>query len=281
MGLSRIAFLILPLEAILLAHRTARADDTDKSKRSCTFDQNDTSQCRPWGCMPSPPMDENMVTAGTKGFCGRCTSDRFCGGAKCSLDTGLCVSKFDSSPPPRPVWPHFHLAVADLAFNFLDATSPKPIVSAGYMFQGAFHKTAPQKYDDHGYLTTNLPSLYWTVGATIALAGPAQNVFADAGLTLYVPSAPLWITTVTLGAELQNLGSAIWKVWDSSDTEYRLGPSLSVGVLQNVFVRATYVFPLWGATDHHALIFGVSYMKDLLADLVPDRFRKFLPSVLK
>jgi hypothetical protein len=192
----------------------------------------------------------------------------------------MCAS-FDPSPPPESVWPHFHLLVTDAAFNFADQDSPKPIVSAGYMFQGAFHSTHPRKFDDHGYLTTDLPHLYWNVAGTLAFAGPAQNVFVDAGITLYVPAAPLAITTLSLGAEFQRLGASVWKLGNGTENEDRLGPVASVGIIQNVFVRVAYVFPVRGPTDHGALIVGVSYMKDLLSDLVPDRFKKFLPTTLK
>lgn len=39
--------------------------------------------------------------------------------------------------------------------------------------------------------------------------------------------------------------------------------------------------PLRGPADHVAEIVGVSYMKDLVSDLLPDRFKKFLPPQIK
>jgi hypothetical protein len=260
--------------------RTARAQAEPGDKLSCKWNPDDTSQCAPLACNPPANVDENMVAPGATGFCGKCRTDRACGGARCNLATGRC-SQYDSTPPPQPVWPHFHLLVTDATFNFLDADSPKPIVGAGYLFQGAFGKTNPQKFDGGGYFTPELPHTYWDVGASVAFAGPAQNLFANAGLTRYAPGAPLAITTLSLGLLFQRQGASIWKPANDTVNEDRLGPTASVGLLQNVFVRVSYVFPLRGPNDHGALLVGVTYLKDLLGDLVPDRFRKFLPAQLK
>ena len=56
---------------------------------------------------------------------------------------------------------------------------------------------------------------------------------------------------------------------------------MSLGFLQNAFLRLSYVFPLHGPNDHGALFVGVSYMKDLLGDLLPDRLKKFLPAKIQ
>jgi len=259
----------------------AKAVEAAGAPRACKYDPRDVSACAPYACNPDVPATTpvNLIAAGTPGFCGRCTNDRFCGGAMCRPD-GRC-STYDASPAPQPVWPRFHLLVTNAAFNFLDATDPKPIVSVGYMFQGAFSRTEPQKFDQRGYYTPDLPRAYFNAAASIAMAGPAQNTFIETGVTLYVPSAPVAITTLSLGGEFQRQGASIWKITNDSENEDRLGPSLSVGFLQNVFVRASYVFPLRGPNDHAALIVGVSYMKDLLGDLVPDRFQRFLPEALQ
>ena len=260
---------------VLLLPLAAAAED----RLPCRFDPSDAAACAPYACVPDVPAgtDELMIPAGTPGFCGQCQSDRFCGGAACK-STGLCA-RFDPSPRPQPVWPHFHLLVTDAAINLFDKPDPRPIVSAGYLFQGAFGETTPEKFDNHGYLTSDLPRWYWNAGATIALAGPAQNIFADGGVTLYAPAAPLAITTLTGGIEYQRQGSAVWRP-SGALNEDRLGPAVSVGFLQNVFLRVAYVFPLHGFNDHGALVMGVSYMKDLLGDLVPDRLRKFLPAAI-
>lgn len=270
-----VRWLVLTL-AVGLCPRIAAADE----KLPCHYDPNDVAACAPYACVPDVPAgtDELSIATGTPGFCGKCQSDRFCGGAACK-GSGLCA-RFDASPRPQPVWPHFHLLVTDAAFNLADGPSPRPIVSAGYLFQGAFGETAPEKFESHGYLTSALPRYYWNAGATVALAGPAQNVFVDGGLTLYAPSAPLAVTTLTAGFEYQRQGSAIWRPSGAAN-EDRLGPSVSVGFLQNVFLRMAYVFPLHGFNDHGALILGVSYMKDILGDLVPDRLRRFLPATFK
>ncbi len=278
--------LSLVLFALLLAAAPAvRAADDDPagSRLSCRYDPSDGSECAPYACVPDVPpgTDENMIPPGTPGFCGKCPAgaDRFCGGAACK-GNGLCAV-FDHSPRPQPVWPHFHLLVTDLAVNLFDGPDSKPMVSAGYVFQGAFTKTQPEKFDAHGYLTSDLPRNYWNVGAVMALAGPAQNVFVNAGLTRYMPSAPLFLTTVSLGAEYQRQGSSVWRVTNSDVNEDRVGPTVSIGFLQNVFVRVSYVFAVRGPNDHGALIVGVSYMKDLLSDLVPDRLKRFLPAQFK
>jgi hypothetical protein len=249
--------------------------------RACTYDPRDITACAPYACEPDVPASTpvNQIRAGTPGFCGRCTNDRFCGGAACKAD-GRC-SPYDASPPPQPVWPRFHLLVTNAAINFIDSTSPKPIVGVGYMFQGAFSRTAPQKFNQRGWYTPDLPRAYFNASASVAMAGPAQNAFVELGATLYLPSAPIAITTLSVGAEYQRQGASIWKVGNDDENEDRLGPSVSVGFLQNVFVRASYVFPLRGPNDHGALIVGIAYMKDLLGDLVPDRFQRFLPSNLK
>jgi len=273
--------LTLAAAALVPAAGASAAPDGPGEPRACKYDPRDVSACAPFACDPDVPDSTpvNLVAAGTPGFCGKCSNDRFCGGAMCRPD-GRC-STYDASPVPTPVWPRFHLLVTNAAFNFLDATDPKPIVGVGYMFQGAFSKTEPRKFNQRGWYTPDVPRAYFNLAASVAFAGPAQNAFAEAGVTLYVPSAPVAITTLTLGAELQRQGASVWKVGNSSENEDRLGPSLSVGFLQNVFVRASYVFPLRGPNDHGALIVGVAYMKDLLGDLVPDRFQRFLPKPLQ
>lgn len=257
----------------------ARAQDEPGDRLSCKFNPDGPGQCAPLACNPPADLDENLVVAGTPGFCGKCTVDRACGGARCDRVTGRC-SQYDRSPAPQPVWPRFHLMVTDATFNFLDVDSPKPIVGAGYLFQGAFGKTNPQKFDGGGYFTPGLPRTYWDAGGSVAFAGPAQNLFANAGVTRYVPGSPLAVTTLSIGLLYQRQGASIWKPGNDTENEDRLGPTGSVGLMQNVFVRVSYVFALRGPNDHGALLVGVTYMKDLLGDLVPDRFKKFLPSKL-
>ena len=266
--------------AAAVAPRPAAADGPGEP-RACKYDPRNVSACAPYACNPDVPegTSVNFVAAGAPGFCGKCTNDRFCGGAMCRPD-GRC-STYDASPAPEPVWPRFHLLVTNAAFNFADSTSAKPIVGVGYMFQGALSKTQPQKFNQRGWYTPDVPRLYFNLAGSAAAAGPSQNVFGEAGLTLYLPSAPIAITTLSVGAEFQRQGASVWKLGNADENTDRLGPSLSVGFLQNVFVRASYVFPLRGPNDHGALIVGVAYMKDLLGDLIPDRFQRFLPAPLK
>jgi hypothetical protein len=259
----------------------AQADDTTE-RVSCSFDPADNTHCGRFACVPSVPSgtDENMIEPKTPGFCGRCTSDRFCGGAACNQQTGVCAT-FKASPRPEPVWPHFHLMVTDVTVNLLDSSAATPFIGAGYMFQGAFRKTHPESFDGHGYLTRDLPRIYWDVAATLAVAGPAQNLFIDAGLAFYIPAAPLFITSVALRAEYQRQGHSIWNPVNDTRNDDRLGPAIAIGILQNLYLHAAYVFALRGPNDHGALLIGLMYMKDLLQDLVADRYQKFLPSELK
>jgi hypothetical protein len=271
----------LVLATLTLAARAAGAQPDTGEKLACAFDPGKASSCAPFACVPDVPAgtDPNMILAGTAGFCGKCTDDRQCGGARCNTRDGLCAM-FDPSPRPEPVWPHFHLLVTDAAVNLADATDARPIVSAGYLFQGAFRKTRPQPFGEHGFLSADLPRFYWQVAGTLALAGPAQNAFAEAGLTYYWPAGPWSISTLSLLAEYQRQGASIWDLGDASENGDRVGPGVSVGIMQNIFLRLAYVFPLRGPTSHGALIVGVSYMKNLLSDLVPDRFLRFLPAKL-
>ncbi len=269
--------LALIFSATLAGATMARAENRVR----CEYPSK-VSMCAPYGCLPEvpPETDPEAIPPGTPAFCGKCSDDRQCGGAKCDVPAGTCAVTL-ASPPPIPIWPRFHLLVADVSVNLADAGDPRPILAAGYVFQGAFGKTKPTKLDGGGYVTPDLPRWYWSVGGSIAAAGPAQNLFADGGITRYVPDGPLSVTTLSLGFLYQRQGASIWDPGDDVENSDRIGPCATVGILQNLFLRVSYVFPLRGPNDHGALILSATFMKDLASDLVPDRFQRFLPGQLR
>ncbi len=266
----------LPGLVLLVAVSTARADEP---KGPCTY--GTASPCAPFGCVPDPadgPDVDRDQLAGLAGVCGKCAEDADCGGAKCNPD-GTCA-RYDAPPVPGPIRPRFHLVVADVSLNAADADPPKPIIGVGYLFQVALREAKPVVRDMGGWITPDLPSFYANAGLSAAFAGPAQNLFVDAGVTYYAPGMPLALTTLSAGLLYQRLGPSIWNVSSDSGSD-RLGPAATLGFLQNLYVRAAYVFPLRGPVDHGAYILSLVYMRDLAGDLVPDRFRKHLPKALQ
>jgi hypothetical protein len=255
---------------------------------ACTYDPSgpqgasscpDQLVCLPQGLGSRPIL---MIRAGTPGTCGRCTDganeaerDRLCGGLKC-LPSGVCQTAPTPSVP-EAVWPRFHLFVTDLTFNAVDEAPFRPVLSTGYVFQGAFHKVRFEPDPQGGFVATALPRWYFDGGGLIALAGPAQNLFAQLGLTYYWPGGPVGITTVSAGALYQRQGSAIWKLGDTDQNIDRAGPVLTFGILQSLFVRASYVFAIRGPTDEGAFLISLTYMKSLVENLVPGQLIRFVP----
>jgi hypothetical protein len=268
----------LTLAALLLALPLAHAAD-DRGR--CAV-HGDPSACEPYGCIPAegPDVNRDRVLAGAEGFCGPCKEDSDCGGAMCRTADGVCA-RYDAAPVPRRIWPRFSLGVADVSANLADEGGTKPIVSVGYLFQGALRKATPVVRPEGGWITPDLPSWYANAGVSAAFAGPTQNLFVDVGVTYYHPGLPLGATTASVGLLVQRFGGSVWDVSDSTENTDRLGPAATVGFLQNVYLRGAYVFPLRGAVDHGALILSLVYMRDLAGDLVPDRFRKHLPEALR
>ena len=262
---------------VLLSAGVARGQTAPAAAGTCTY--GTATPCAPWACIPAagPTANRDMLED-DKGFCGKCVKDPDCGGAKCRKD-GTC-EKYDAPPVPGPIWPHFNLVVADVSLNVADAGDPKPILGVGYLFQGALREARPVVRETGGWIVPDLPSLYANVGFSAALAGPSQNLFVDAGLTYYRPGMPLAMTTVSVGALYQRLGTAIWDVSSDRNSD-RLGPAATLGFLQNVYLRGAYVFALDGPVDHGAVILSLVYMRDLTDDLVPDRFRKYQPKALR
>jgi hypothetical protein len=93
-------------------------------------------------------------------------------------------------------------------------------------------------------------------------------------------SGPLALTTVSVGALYQRQGTAIWD-FDTAKNRDRVGPGVTLGFLQNVYLRGAYVFGVAGPDDHGAAILSLVYMRDLFDDLASDRFRKYLPKAMQ
>lgn len=252
--------------------------------------RGDRAACFPYGCVPVDQNgaailvdDPDLVALGKPGRCGPCTNDDQCGGAKCRMageGTGTCAP-YDDSPPPRPFRPKFGLLVADLSFNVADSTDTRPIVSVGYLGQIALGEVRPAaRPDGKGFIVENTPRWYLDGSAAAAFAGPSQNLFVTAGLTYYLYDGPIALTTVTLGALYQRQGTAIWEL-DTTANRDRLGPALTLGFMQNLYLRGGWVFGLAGPDHHGALIVSLVYMRDLFDDLVSDRFRKYLPQAMR
>jgi hypothetical protein len=257
---------------------------------ACEF-KGDPQTCFPYGCVPvdaagNPvPLDNpDLVPPGGPGRCGVCTTNDECGGAKCRKPgeegAGTCVAH-DKSPAPRPFRPRFGLMVAELSFNLADADDTRPIVGAGFLGQLSLETARPAvRQDGPGFIIADPPRWYADLGATAAFAGPAQNLFVSLGVTYYLFSGPLALSTVTAGALYQRQGSAIWEL-DSDKNRDRLGPALTLGFMQNLYLRGAYVFGLAGPDHHGAVIVSLIYMRDLFDDLASDRFRKYLPKAMQ
>ena len=259
--------------ALLIATCTASASAQDIAGRAAC-ELRHAHVCAPYACVPTDPnADPDFVK---DGFCGKCTPghDEQCGGSKCNPD-GTC-SFWDAAPPPPTIWPHFNLFVGDVSLAIPKGHDVEPIVAVGYLCQGAFASVRPVKEVGGPYVIENLPWLYWNVGATAAFAGKSQNLFVDAGLTGYYPGFPLALTTISVGALYQRTGAAIWK----KQTEDRAGPALTLGFLQNLFVRFGWLM-VHGKGDNPAIVVSLLYMRDLAGDLVPDRFQKYLPEAFR
>jgi len=268
----------------LFASRLSSAEGEQRA--DCKYNDRANS-CMPYGCLPAPslgpePDPDLNQNQGNAGFCGLCRKghDEDCAGAHCR-DDGTC-SAWPAAPPPPSVWPHFSLLVGDASLGFQKNKDVQPILGVGYVFQGAFVSVKPTKEVGGGpYVAENLPWLYWNVGATGAFAGESQNVFLDLGLTAYYPGFPLAITIIGTGALYQREGAAIWKFGNTVQNQDRLGPDLTIGFLQNLFVRGAWLFPLRGDEGASQFVLSILYMRDLAGDLVPDRFQKYLPAAFR
>ncbi len=263
--------------ALLSVSQGSAAPET---RAQCAY-KGDPKACAPYGCIPADPNADPDMIQSRAGFCGACQPNRDdeCSGGKCRAD-GTCT-QWDAAPAPPTVWPHFHLLVGDVSLGILSGKDVQPIFGVGYVFQGAFVSVAPVKRVDGPYLAENLPWLYWNAGITAAFAGASENVFADAGLTAYDPALPFLLTTVSLGGLYQRAGASIWNVVNTSENEDRAGPDLSLGFLENVFVRFAYLWPLRGSDGTQEAIVSILYMRDLASDLVPNRFHTFLPDAFR
>ena len=274
------------LAAIALAASPPAAAAGDHG--ACLY-KGDRAKCFPYGCVPVSPTgdaisDPDLVPPGAPGLCGPCMNNDQCGGGRCrpagEEGAGTCVP-VDKSPAPRPFRPRFGLLVADLSVNFADSAEARPIVSAGYLGQISLGEVRPAaRPDGKGFIVPDTPRFYLEGGASAAFSGPTQNLFAWAGLTYYLFDGPLALTTVSVGALYQRQGTAIWDT-DTAKNRDRVGPGLALGFLQNLYVRGAYVFGVAGPDHHGAMIVSLVYMRDLMDDLLSDRFRKYLPTAMR
>lgn len=238
----------------------------------CKFKIDVRESCGDYGCVVAGTMDPDMIAPGTDGTCQLCNLDAECDGLKCDRKNGTCQEEIQPAIPPQPFRPSFHLAVADVTF---DSEEGEPIIGAGYVYQVALREAHPQPRPGGGWITSDLPSWYGNLGISAAFAGERQNLFADAGFAYYSPGMPLLVTTLGASALYQRQGDGVWDLGDDEENTDRLGPAFTVGFLQNAYLRLSYGFPLRGP-DSGAWLLSVIYMKDLVSDLVPDRFQKFI-----
>ena len=252
-----------------------------------------SDSCFPYGCvpidaagtpLPVESVDPDTMPSDAPGRCGFCRTTEDCGGTRCRKPgeegAGTCVAQ-DASPLPRAFRPRFGLLVADASMNFADSADSRPIVSAGFMGQLSLETARPAvRSDGPGFIIADPPRWYADLSATAAFAGPAQNLFVSLGLTYYLFSGPLALSTVTLGALYQRQGTAIWEL-DTDKNRDRVGPALTLGFMQNLYLRGAYVFGVAGPDHHGAAIVSIIYMRDLFDDLASDRFRKYLPKAMQ
>lgn len=263
-----------------------RAGAATTSPPQCQF-KGDRAACFPYGCIP---VDEHgdlasnpdLVGIGTPGRCGPCTNSDQCGGSLCITsgeDAGKC-QRYDGTPPPREVRPRFGLLVADLSLNVYDsAADNRPIASVGYLGQIGLGKIRPAaRPDGKGFLVANPPRWYLDFGGAAAFSGPTQNLFLSGGGTFYAFIGP--ITTLGGGALYQRQGTAIWRA-DTTKNRDLLGPSFTVGFMQNIYFRVAYLFGLDRPGKPDAVMVSLLYMRDLFDDLLSDRFRKYLPQAMR
>jgi hypothetical protein len=245
-------------------------------KIPCNYSCQD---CFPYGCIPETTNQNRDIVKSKqssgdttiKTYCGKCFEDADCGGAKC--ENGLC-SKYVSPVPPRPIWPSFQLITTEIAFaNCTTAYFKHPIISAGYLFEGAFRKVVPLKRVDGSFVAVDLPKFYWHAGGAFAFSGSSQNIFGEIGITYYYPV--ILFSSYSLLGEYQRTGSALW----NSPSLNRVGPVLSLSIMQNIYLKGGYLLSV--DNNGKSTAYGsIAYMKDLLGDLAPDRYKKYLPKEL-
>jgi hypothetical protein len=58
-----------------------------------------------------------------------------------------------------------------------------------------------------------------------------------------------------------------------------VGPVLSLSIMQNIYLKGGYLLSV--DNNGKSTAYGsIAYMKDLLGDLAPDRYKKYLPKEL-
>jgi hypothetical protein len=283
--MTRLAGLALASSICVLGTAVRAGDPPTPPPAQCQF-KGDRAACFPYGCIPvdahgDVSSNPDIIGIGAPGRCGPCTNNDQCGGSLCITsgeDAGKC-HRYDGTPPPREVRPQFGLVVADVSLNVHDSAETRPIVSVGYLGQIGLGKIRPAaRPDGKGFVVANPPRWYLDFGGAAAFAGPTQNLFLSAGGTFYAFSGP--ITTFGAGALYQRQGTAIWKA-DTTKNRDLLGPSFTVGFMQNIYLRAAYLFGLDQPGKPDAVMLSLLYMRDLFDDLLSDRFRKYLPQAMR
>jgi hypothetical protein len=200
------------------------------------------------------------------------------------------VAKGTCSPIEHPqvrdesVWPTFFLFTtsATLPYSGNDDEDFKPALAAGLMFEAAFAKTSPKALPDDGWKTENLPSLYWHVGGSAAMAAGGQSLLGEAGLSWYEPDWPLALTNIGCTGLVQRQGTNVLDLGDSAAAFTRIGPAVRLGFLYNIFLRVGWVFHVQGDTGKDpAVLVSVEWAPDLIGDVVPDRYSKYLPKRMR
>lgn len=247
------------------------SSDAGAEELACKFRDHVRESCGALGCVTDNPDD----FSGAPGHCAPCANDVHCDIGKCDQSSGTCVATYTPPTTPEPVWPHFNILTADVTFNLGGGGSNNPIVGAGYVFQGAMRSVTPTKMPDGHWHYADLPRWYWSLGGSFAMAGSQQNVFANGGVAWYQPANPFYLTTVEGGFLYQRQGSSVWSFENDTNNTDRIGPAITFGFLQNVFVRGAYEVSVRGP-DSGGWLLSIIYAKDLESDIVPDRFKRFL-----
>lgn len=244
--------------------------------QTCTFKDPVPAACGDLGCVVSASV--SLPQRGDPGTCGPCTQHAQCD-AECDLVTQRCRGRAPS-PAPELVWPTFHLITVDVAMSVADqdGTQWKPIVGVGYTFEGAFSTTEPRQRSDQTWETAEVPRWYFRAGGALAFGGPGQNLFLELGPSYYWADGLLAISSIAATVLYQRQGQDIWELTDGTENFDRLGPSLALTFLYNLTVGSAVLLPLGdsAANDSTGVLVFLRYDRDVVSDLIPDRFRKYL-----
>jgi|GEM_PF-1837967 len=250
------------------------------SQIACKYKTRDVvTLCAPYGCVPTGTTADPRK--GSPGKCGLCKNDTHCGSAKCDTKTGECEAIHWKKPKiPEPFHPSFHLLTSSITLNLFDNEVPSGrfLFGVGYMFQRSFAQAQWLKLDGGGWWVRDIPKFYWELGASFSSSELSQNLFLRGGISYQLN------TTFTLGFSVlyQRQGSEFWSFDANAKNFNRLGPMVSLGIMNNLFIHASGVWSLKsGASPAPTLLITVEYMFNLINDLVPQRYQKYLPKQMR